>query len=100
MTKVKDIPPHPLASVFPRIEPKLWDKLEEDIRDNGLIEPITLIKEDGEDFILDGVNRFGICQALGIQPEFVYYIKVTTPWPLCFQKTYIGGSLPLDKRQC
>jgi len=45
---------HPLANLFPLIEGADFDRLVEDVRANGLIEPIVML----DDKILDGRNRY------------------------------------------
>jgi hypothetical protein len=49
-------PPHPIAEIFPMLDPTSAEflALVEDIKENGLHEPITLY----EDKILDGRNRY------------------------------------------
>jgi hypothetical protein len=49
-------PPHPIAAIFPLLDPASAEflALVEDIKENGLREPITLY----EDKILDGRNRY------------------------------------------
>ena len=49
---------HPLAKIFPLIEGDEYNALTEDIRENGLLEPIWLY----EGKILDGRNRYRACQ--------------------------------------
>lgn len=58
-----------LANLFPLLEAKDQDKLVEDIKENGQIEPVVLYQ--GE--ILDGRNRYLACQKLGIEPKTEEY---------------------------
>jgi phage N-6-adenine-methyltransferase len=60
---------HELANIFPLIEGDEFDKLVDDIKTNGLLNPIVLY----EGKILDGRNRFNACLEAGIQPLFVEY---------------------------
>jgi ParB-like chromosome segregation protein Spo0J len=60
---------HEIANVFPLMEGEDFRKLVEDIRTNGLLDPITLY----EDKILDGRNRYRACIAAGVEPFFVWY---------------------------
>jgi hypothetical protein len=53
---------HPLANVFPLMDGEDFGALVEDIKANGLREPITL--HEGK--ILDGRNRFRACVAAGL----------------------------------
>ena len=57
---------HPLCTLFPRLDPDAFAALVEDIRVNGLREPITL--HDG--MILDGGNRYRACLEAGVEPSF------------------------------
>lgn len=57
---------HPAADLFPMMDPAAFFKLCEDVKANGLIEPIWL---DSEGRLLDGRNRLAACQANGIDPE-------------------------------
>lgn len=52
---------HPLANVFPLLEGKPFDELVADIKAFGLHEAIWLYQGQ----ILDGRNRYNVCQALG-----------------------------------
>lgn len=53
---------HPLSALFPLMGPWEFRALVEDIRENGLRQPI--IAYDGK--ILDGRNRFRACEAAGV----------------------------------
>ena len=57
---------HPLCTLFPRLDADAFAALVEDIRANGLREPITL--HDG--MILDGGNRYRACLEAGVEPTF------------------------------
>ena len=60
---------HPIANIFPLMEETEFEYLVEDIRRNGLHEPIYTY----EGKILDGRNRELACQKLGITPEYIAY---------------------------
>lgn len=57
---------HPLCVLFPRMVDDAFVALTEDIRANGLREPITI--HDG--MILDGGNRYRACLQAGVEPTF------------------------------
>lgn len=60
---------HKLALLFPEMAEADFNKLKEDIKQNGLLDPITLF----EDKILDGRHRYQACEELGIEPNFIEY---------------------------
>jgi N6-adenosine-specific RNA methylase IME4/ParB-like chromosome segregation protein Spo0J len=60
---------HPLADLIPSMTDEEYRGLVEDIRANGLIEPIFLY----EGKILDGRHRYRACLELGIEPRFEEY---------------------------
>ena len=60
------LPLHPLCTLFPRLEGREFDTLVDDIRSNGLREPI--ITHEG--MILDGGNRAAACAAAGVDPRY------------------------------
>jgi ParB-like chromosome segregation protein Spo0J len=60
------MPVHPAADIFPMLHDADLLALGEDIKKNGLREPITLY--DG--MILDGRNRYAACKLAGIEPGF------------------------------
>jgi ParB-like chromosome segregation protein Spo0J len=59
---------HPAADLFPLIEidSAAFGELVEDIRENGLLDPIELF----EGKILDGRNRYRACQHADVEPRF------------------------------
>ncbi|WOF74124.1 hypothetical protein QMT40_001771 [Parvibaculaceae bacterium PLY_AMNH_Bact1] len=57
---------HSLANLFPLLEGERLRELCEDVRENGLIEPIWLY----EGKILDGRNRYRACQIEEVEPRF------------------------------
>ena len=58
---------HELCCIFPRCTDEELQLLVSDIRENGLLTPITLY----EGKILDGRNRYLACQMLNIEPDYV-----------------------------
>jgi ParB-like chromosome segregation protein Spo0J len=60
---------HPLAEIFPPMLDEAFAELVDDIRENGLREPI--IVHEGQ--VLDGRNRYRACLELGIEP-------IIKPW--------------------
>lgn len=68
MTRLGDYEVHPFADTFPMIEGPEFAALVEDVRRNGLGEPIVL-SHDGT-MIIDGRNRWRACEAAGRDPLF------------------------------
>jgi hypothetical protein len=58
---------HPLALMFPPMTDDEYAAIAEDIKNNGLFEPIVLL----DDQILDGVHRLRACIDAGIKPKYV-----------------------------
>src|SRR3978361_2285816 len=59
---------HPVADLFPLLEGEEFTKLVEDIRENGLLDPITL-SHDGT-HLIDGRNRWRACQEALVDPNY------------------------------
>jgi ParB-like chromosome segregation protein Spo0J len=70
---------HPLANLLPLLEGDEPHRLAEDIRENGLLEPILLTPEGR---ILDGRNRFRACRLAKIAPRFETIREPEEKW-LC-----------------
>jgi N6-adenosine-specific RNA methylase IME4 len=60
---------HPYCEIFPWIEGPAYRELVEDIRKNGVLEPIVFIGEQ----ILDGRNRYMAAREIGIEYPRVEY---------------------------
>ena len=60
---------HPLSDIFPMMSGEEFEALVEDIKRNGLLEPIWLY----EGKILDGRNRYKACLEAGVEPKFAEY---------------------------
>lgn len=57
---------HEVANIFPLIEGKEFDDLVEDIRTNGLQQPIWIYQGK----IIDGRNRYRACKAADVDPRY------------------------------
>jgi len=66
---------HPACKLFPVMPDDQLQQLADDIRKNGLLEPILI--HDGE--ILDGRNRLLACEKVGVEPDFVEWDGDSTP---------------------
>jgi len=63
---MSDIPFHPLADIFPMLDPKGLSELADDIAAHGQRDRIILLDE----MILDGRNRYMACLMAGVEPRF------------------------------
>lgn len=59
-------PAHPAALLFPMMSDQELRELAEDIRTNGLLEPII----EHEGMILDGRNREAACELVSVEPRY------------------------------
>jgi len=60
---------HPAAKLFPMMSGDAFEKLVEDIKENGLVEPVVV----HEGLLLDGRNRAAACEQSGAEVR-------TVPW--------------------
>lgn len=58
---------HPAAELFPMMEREQLQELADDIRKNGLLEPIV----NWQGKLLDGRNRLSACALAGVEPRYV-----------------------------
>lgn len=64
---MKTYPIHPICGLFPEIEGEELQQLVDDIRENGLLQPIVLHQET----VIDGRNRQKACELAKVEPQFV-----------------------------
>src|SRR5687767_859149 len=57
---------HPAADLFPLLSREQLIELGEDIKKNGVQEPVRLIELDGDELLLDGRNRLDAMEAVGL----------------------------------
>lgn len=62
----KDLQFHPAANIFRMLDEEDFESLVEDVRKNGLREPIKLLDEK----IIDGRNRYKACLRAGVKAIF------------------------------
>lgn len=84
---------HPFASVFPLLPSEELQALAENIKANGLREPITLF--DGK--VLDGRNRQTACLLAGVKPTYREFHGTATDalqfvWDENFQRRHLSSS--------
>jgi|GEM_PF-5066142 len=60
---------HPFADAFPMMTDEEMDRLVEDIKQHGQIEPCIV---NSQGVLLDGRNRRAACEQLGIEPRVKY----------------------------
>jgi len=62
---------HAASQIFPMMDPGEIANLADDIKNNGLREPIVLDSQKG--LIVDGRNRFLACRIAGVKPQYVVW---------------------------
>jgi hypothetical protein len=75
------LPVHPAAELFPLMAREDMIALAEDIKKNGLVQPVVLTTMDGKPYVLDGRNRLDALEYLGDE-IFIPVLKGTprSPW--------------------
>lgn len=74
--------PHPAANLFPLLPDAELAVLAADIKERGLLEPVTTL--DGH--VLDGRNRLRACELAGVSPRFVEWEGRGDPVPWVVSK--------------
>jgi ParB-like nuclease domain len=65
--------PHPFSMFFPPISEDSFDKLVDDIKKWGLLQPIIVY----QDKILDGNNRYRACLQAKVKPRFIELVEAS-----------------------
>jgi len=84
---------HELCCIFPRCSDEELQLLVSDIRENGLLTPIT--RYEGK--ILDGRNRYLACQMLNKEPDYVDF-DGTDPLPFVVSRNLCRRHLSESQR--
>jgi hypothetical protein len=84
---------HPISNIFPLIEGEALQGLANDIKLNGLLEPVVLY----EGKILDGRNRYRACKLAGVEPKFEEFkgtleAAVSRVWSLNSERRHLTPS--------
>lgn len=85
---------HPAAELFPMMDEREIKEMAEDIRLNGLREPITRC----EGKVLDGRNRLKACDRAGVEPSFVELPPGESPVAFVWSKNYARRHLTISQR--
>ena len=85
---------HPAANEFPLLDDARLEELADDIRTNGLREPIRVC--DG--LILDGRNRYIACQRAGVDPQIEHVSGETNPFAYVWSLNGQRRDLTQDQR--
>ncbi len=85
---------HPATEMFPPVEANDLKELADDIRQNGLREPITLC--DG--MIIDGRSRLLACMKAGVEPVFKELAAGESPARYAWSKNYTRRHLTTGQR--
>lgn len=85
---------HPACLLFPRLGEAELRELTDDIRQNGLLNPIITL--NGQ--ILDGRNRLEACGIAGVQPRFVEWDGAGSPVEWAISQNLVRRHLTSSQR--
>jgi N6-adenosine-specific RNA methylase IME4 len=71
--KIAGYETHPAADLFPLLDGQELRDLADDIKANGLLNPVVLYTLGGERLVLDGRNRLRACEIAGVAPSFEFW---------------------------
>ncbi len=85
---------HPACELFPSLSDEELRSLADDIKENGLLEPIVVHKDE----ILDGRNRFQACEVAGVDPQFIAWDGEGSPTQFVISKNLQRRNLTASQR--
>ena len=85
---------HPACLLFPKLPDDELNVLAEDIRLNGLRNPIVLY----QGMILDGRNRYLACKIAGVKPRFVQWSGSGSPLQWVISENLVRRHLTASQR--
>lgn len=77
--KIAGLETHPAADLFPLMEGAELKALAEDIKKNGLRNPVVLYAENGKRLVLDGRNRLRACEMAGVMADTEFWVGEGSP---------------------
>jgi hypothetical protein len=89
-----DYEAHPASALFRMMNAAELNDLAQDIRTNGLLEPIVLL--DGK--VLDGRNRLQACKIAGVETRFVRWSGIESPTAYAVSKNLFRRHLTTAER--
>ncbi|MGA2065698.1 MAG: ParB/RepB/Spo0J family partition protein [Thermoguttaceae bacterium] len=85
---------HPACLLFPKLGHQELQELADDIKANGLRNPIVLYKGQ----ILDGRNRLLACEIVGVEPRFVEWRGEGSPIERVISENLVRRHLTSSQR--
>lgn len=96
-------PPHPAANAFPMIEGDWMEDLIEDIKANGIREPVSLWRDprSGRTLTLDGRNRFQAAElgGLALMQVPVRWVETDDPFGFVMSANVLRRHLSVKQRR-
>jgi ParB-like nuclease family protein len=79
---------HKYADLYPLASGEELSRLTEDIKKNGLANPIVITFSDGCERIVDGRNRSIACERAGVEPQFIQWQYARDPLKGCYDQKH------------
>jgi hypothetical protein len=86
---------HKYADLYPLASEEELSRLTDDIKQNGLANPIVITFADGCERIVDGRNRYLACERAGVEPKCIDWWRARYP----FGYSYAPGVKPYGRNE-